>query len=381
MTRGKVFALVALITLKEASSKQAFWRNDITKRFHDVQKERINLDVPLDITSAAPAILNLYEPVINYDLLQNHGCWCSHLNPDNPKYIGQPIDELDRICQDWMHARRCVKQESICKNEEVYQSTHRFLAYTKYLGRGEWNFQVTPQMDCINSGHQCKTNTCKIDQHFLSEIFAASKLQIDYMDVTVIEAHLNPCQLPKTKKLLLSSEQVHQNPVHDFDLDNQFKFDGEKKDHGLQSSQLNDRFPDNKKTESSATPAKSKDNNIQEQNKNHPIYPNKIQNFFPPSQLNTFSNSDPTESENDAALLLSRGFTGGLDTDFDNELFSEGNSEFKEDTDLSADFNFGFEKEPDSVPEWMNLIESISYGKKKHKTTCIDFLTTFGIHL
>ena len=170
------------------------------EKFLEHQKEKLELDVPFEFKSATKLLLSHYSPIIDFQKLQNHGCWCSKMNPENPHFLGEPVDELDKACKDWIHARQCLSQEGNCKHayKAFYQSYHRYFSYTKYLGRGEWEFQMSPRMNCAHTGNHCRVNTCKVDAHFLAEVFELSKDQTSFL------APLDFCQLPSPKKLAKS---------------------------------------------------------------------------------------------------------------------------------------------------------------------------------
>ena len=46
--------------------------------------------------------------LINFDLLKNHGCWCTELANYKP-FRGVPIDQIDTICRSWHTCRRCAR--------------------------------------------------------------------------------------------------------------------------------------------------------------------------------------------------------------------------------------------------------------------------------
>merc|ERR1719476_369194 len=56
------------------------------------------------------------------DSISSHGCHCSRLN-GRANIGSSPIDELDRICRNWINKRRCMlKNGGICENGPGFYS-------------------------------------------------------------------------------------------------------------------------------------------------------------------------------------------------------------------------------------------------------------------
>jgi len=335
-------------------------------KFLGQQMEKLELDVPFEFKSAVKLLLSHYSPIIDFPKLENHGCWCSKMNPENLHFIGDPVDELDKACKDWIHARNCLNQEGSCKHtsKAFYQSIHRYFSYTKYLGKGEWQFQMSPRMSCVHTGNHCRTNTCKIDVHFLTEIFAIAKDQSSYSNP------LDVCQLPSPKKLakvdsLTSSE--------------------------IQISENSDSLKGFNKSEIEVEVETEVDKFVTKR----PVQLEKQKKEEYKKQFDTQVDDDSTvktelilKAQNDPTLFMQRAFSGPIEEDSNIDLM-KGNS-FEDSTpledlvfdggDLDLDMETFFDSTEDD--EWMSFVEDISYQKKKpQKQNCISLLTKMNINL
>ena len=159
----------------------------ISQNFHQA---RLNL---IDFLTSS----NIY-PNIDQILL-NHGCWCSKLNPENDVFSSilggnQPVDELDSICKKWFTIRSCNDrlQGGSCSQEfknlnQTYEINIEFISEENennqdYLFNPDLNFTDFSQFDafssnqyfysytCTNDNQPCLQDTCSIDMEFVSRI-------------------------------------------------------------------------------------------------------------------------------------------------------------------------------------------------------------------
>merc|ERR1712110_818062 len=82
--------------------------------------------------------------------ISSHGCHCSRM--ENSASVGAPIDELDRICRNWISKRRCIlKNGGTCQDDSPF--------YVSF----------TPS-DCSDVFTACEALACEIDDAFISQI-------------------------------------------------------------------------------------------------------------------------------------------------------------------------------------------------------------------
>jgi len=82
-----------------------------------------------------------------FDTVISHGCYCSGNLPQ-----GAPVDELDKICRDWLSKRRCViKNGGTCHSGPAL--------YTSF----------TPS-DCSAKDTDCESLVCDLDEIYFGEI-------------------------------------------------------------------------------------------------------------------------------------------------------------------------------------------------------------------
>jgi len=84
--------------------------------------------------------------------ISSHGCHCSRMA--SSASVGAPIDELDRICRNWISKRRCIlKNGGTCRDDSPF-----------YVSS-------TPS-DCSDVFTACERLACDIDDAFISQINA-----------------------------------------------------------------------------------------------------------------------------------------------------------------------------------------------------------------
>merc|ERR1712110_870542 len=84
--------------------------------------------------------------------ISSHGCHCSRLQ--SSVSVGSPVDDLDRICRNWISKRRCIlKNGGTCQNDSPFYES------------------FTPS-DCSSSASACEQLACDIDDACIGEINA-----------------------------------------------------------------------------------------------------------------------------------------------------------------------------------------------------------------
>ena len=116
-------------------------------------------EVPVDPSGKFYFADEIIFPAFTIDI-RNYGCHCSKLDPLNFHTGGQIVNELDRICRDWLLKRNCLwKKKGVCtedaewKEEDTYDHIGLVGSCTKY------------------KENSCKSEICKIDEMFTWQIF------------------------------------------------------------------------------------------------------------------------------------------------------------------------------------------------------------------
>lgn len=103
-------------------------------------------------------------------LIINHGCWCSKLNFDN-NYNGiplgfQPFDDLDKICQEWFHARNCNRGSGHGCDKDVLEIS-ALSELTYHIDSDGCRSVENPSATDL-----CSVSTCKIDVSYALKVRA-----------------------------------------------------------------------------------------------------------------------------------------------------------------------------------------------------------------
>lgn len=116
-------------------------------------------EVPVDPSGKFYFADEIILPAFTIDI-RNYGCHCSKLDPLNFHTGGKIVNELDRICRDWLLKRNCLwKKKGVCtedaewKEEDTYDHIGLVGSCTKY------------------KENSCKSEICKIDEMFTWQIF------------------------------------------------------------------------------------------------------------------------------------------------------------------------------------------------------------------
>ena len=105
-------------------------------------------------------------------LINQYGCWC-YFEDDYIKGMGQPMDELDKICKDLNQGYRCI----ILDMEEQGTSCIPYTApYSSAFGFGKPptafdRDSLIAECDLQNPSDECARATCKVEGWFMVQYF------------------------------------------------------------------------------------------------------------------------------------------------------------------------------------------------------------------
>lgn len=116
-------------------------------------QEETVLDV--DVSEGASQILESFLTPDQLVNLGNHGCYCSALIYQSEPGSSQPIDDLDRFCQDYLAARDCYLASSNCATE---------VSYTTY------SILIDENYACQDPLATCYGDLCALDKFFSFKI-------------------------------------------------------------------------------------------------------------------------------------------------------------------------------------------------------------------
>lgn len=106
---------------------------------------------------------------VGLENLGNYGCWCAGIdaNDDSATYgIGDPLDDLDRLCKEWFTARHCTTiQEGSCFNYWAEETPGNNGYITNFD-----DATVTDYCQPDDPTNECGMDVCKIDMHFVQLI-------------------------------------------------------------------------------------------------------------------------------------------------------------------------------------------------------------------
>ena len=155
----------------------------------------------------AEARLELLSLVIKkgdteWDLILNHGCWCSKLNPilEWEKTGGAAVDKLDEICKSWFQSRHCNDQlvEGSCYSLKQQRNSD-FMNFLTY--------QFDQKIGCANNLiRSCQSDSCLIDQFYLLKI-----LKYVRNDRTFIDQVMNQKNIRWSSNLCKASKKLSVN--------------------------------------------------------------------------------------------------------------------------------------------------------------------------
>lgn len=114
------------------------------------------------------AIEILSEFLSNEDAtaVSNHGCWCSKITGFNPDFVGEAVDDIDKLCKEWSLQRRC---NSLISGGSCPSNLPITPQYTiqKSSGAGT-SFSCDTADNLIDD---CSRDSCLIDATYASAIY------------------------------------------------------------------------------------------------------------------------------------------------------------------------------------------------------------------
>merc|ERR1712110_974307 len=92
----------------------------------------------------------------------NHGCHCKTIDNGDRYEPGVPVDELDRICRDWIYARDCtLRNNGVCQDGPVF-----------YMASGA-NYDTHTGLMCSHyaaSTDACEHMSCDVDRTYYLKV-------------------------------------------------------------------------------------------------------------------------------------------------------------------------------------------------------------------
>jgi len=151
-------------------------------------------DVDADFDGAAAALGGIMVGSTVMTDIGTHGCWCSRLG-STPFLGGHPMDPLDKICRNWVRARRCVTLiDGSCEGIEI-TGTYTINEDKRECPWSEEN-ETVGDLTCGEAGGHlnsegCLKDLCLIDLKYITEIKHFLEENISWTPIT---GDANTCQ-------------------------------------------------------------------------------------------------------------------------------------------------------------------------------------------
>jgi len=115
----------------------------------------------------------------------DYGCHCTAVLSGKQAGIGKPVDPLDSVCKDYLGCMRCVKKQTSCQRQDIYN----------YVIDGETGMAV----ECTDAAGSCARNQCECDAKFFKDVWhlALSGLSYDFQYTGAVFDPTSKCKIKK----------------------------------------------------------------------------------------------------------------------------------------------------------------------------------------
>ena len=121
--------------------------------------------------SAILEVLSEFLDVEDTVKLSLHGCWCTRITGYNPKYAGDPVDEIDHLCKEWSSKRRCnTLMGGTCPYNIMTGNSYTI---KKSLQNNDNSFSCETDENNLDT---CLKDSCIIDATYAQAIQEAMKI-------------------------------------------------------------------------------------------------------------------------------------------------------------------------------------------------------------